>query len=211
MSLPKFYDPALSTGQHTNRLPHWSQQERTYFVTFRLEDSVPMAKLRRHVEARRRWAEKQGPRPWTIEVEREYHIRFFGKVERWLDLGSGSCLLRDPENASIAAECLKFFEDQKSRVHGWVVMPNHVHVLFETMGKATPAELIKSWKGYSARRINERMGRSGSLWQRSYFDRMVRDWEHFARCVRYIRRNPEKAKLAKGEFLTGESELAGRF
>ena len=46
------------------------------------------------------------------------------------------------------------------------------------------------------------------FWQRDYFDRLVRDEKHFANCVRYIRRNPEKAQLSKGEFILWESELA---
>ena len=52
------------------------------------------------------------------------------------------------------------------------------------------------------------LSRSGSLWQRDYFDRLVRDEAHFANCVRYIRRNPEKARLGEAEYLLYESELA---
>jgi len=167
--------------------------------------------MHRHKEERAAWVAVQGPRPWPDSLEREYYRRFFGTVERWMDLGTGECVLRDAENAKVVEECLAFFEGQRSVLHAWVVMPNHVHVLFETIGVVTTGELIGSWKGYSARRINERMGRSGALWQKSYFDRMIRDWEHFGRCVRYIRRNPEKAKLGAGEFLVGGSELAGRF
>jgi len=40
------------------------------------------------------------------------------------------------------------------------------------------------------------------------FDRLIRDANHFANCVRYIRRNPEKARLSDGEYLLHESELA---
>src|SRR5438132_583497 len=50
--------------------------------------------------------------------------------------------------------------------------------------------------------------RSGSLWQRDYFDRLARDEKHFANCVRYIRRNPAKANLSAHEFLLWESETA---
>jgi len=50
--------------------------------------------------------------------------------------------------------------------------------------------------------------RSGPLWQRDYFDRLVRDEKHFANCVRYIRRNPEKAHLGKGQYLLYENEIA---
>ena len=69
-------------------------------------------------------------------------------------------------------------------------------------------KLIRGWKGFTARQINKLLGRSGNFWQRDYFDRLVRDEKHFANCVRYIRRNPEKAQLTKKEFILWESELA---
>ena len=68
--------------------------------------------------------------------------------------------------------------------------------------------MIHTWKLFTARRINARMSRRGSLWMRDYFDRLVRDARHFANCVRYIRRNPAKAHLRPGEYLHYESELA---
>jgi len=50
--------------------------------------------------------------------------------------------------------------------------------------------------------------RVGRLWQRDYFDRLVGNEKHFANCVRYIRRNPEKAGLMDGEFILWESDIA---
>jgi len=41
-----------------------------------------------------------------------------------------------------------------------------------------------------------------------YFDRLVRDARHFANCVRYLRRNPEKTRLPAGEYELYENELA---
>jgi hypothetical protein len=67
---------------------------------------------------------------------------------------------------------------------------------------------MRSWKGFTARQINKPLERSGSLWQRDYFDRLVRDEKHFANCIRYIRRNPEKARLGGGEYILYESETA---
>ena len=69
-------------------------------------------------------------------------------------------------------------------------------------------QLIKSWKAFTARKINELLGQEGRFWQRDYFDRLVRDHSHFARCIRYIRNNPKKAKLREGEYILYESELA---
>ena len=208
---PKFYDPRQPVEVTRNHLPHWSQQATTYFVTFRSADSLPGEKLRRHVEARRRFEQAQGPRPWSPEIERDYHRRFSGTVERWLDAGSGDCPLRDPGNARIVEDTLLFFDGQRYRLHAWVVMPNHVHVLFETRDEQTPSTLLQSWKGFSAREINQLRGRSGPLWQRSYFDRMIRNWPHFGRCVRYILRNPRKAGLSDKHCRMGTSRVADQF
>jgi len=90
----------------------------------------------------------------------------------------------------------------------FVVMPNHVHVLFAPMRKWPLEKIVHSWKRQSAVRINRLIGASGVLWQRDYFDRLVRNEQHFARCVRYIRSNPEKAHLRAGEHMLYESNVA---
>ena len=127
-----------------------------------------------------------------------------------MDRGHGLCLLRERENAKIVEDSLRHFEGERSRLHAWVIMPNHVHVLASLVGDVSLADMLGSWKGFTARQINDRRHASGALWQKSYFDRLVRDWEHFGKCVRYIRKNPEKAGLGKGEYLHGESDLARR-
>jgi REP element-mobilizing transposase RayT len=90
-------------------------------------------------------------------------------------------------------------------------MPNHVHILATVHVGISLKELIGPWKGTSTWAINRQMQRSGKLWQDDYFDRLVRDGDHFASCVRYIRRNPEKAKLREGEYTLYESDLARLF
>jgi putative transposase len=69
-------------------------------------------------------------------------------------------------------------------------------------------KLLQSWKRFTTREINKLLERAGNLWQRDYFDRLVRDEKHLANCVRYIRRNPEKAGLPRNEFGLWESETA---
>ena len=93
----------------------------------------------------------------------------------------------------------------------FVVMPNHLHAVFVQNPEFPLEKLIRSWKGFTARQINKLLGRSGNFWQRDYFDRLVRDEKHFANCVRYIRQNPAKARLAKDEFILWESEIAKAF
>lgn len=207
---PKFYDPAAETLIGTNRLPHWDQRGSTYFLTFRLADSVPTHLLKKRSEEELIWMQIH-PKPWDEKTEQEYHSRFSSQLEAWLDQGMGSCLLRNPSHARLVEETLHFHHGARHLLHAWIIMPNHVHVLAETLGEQTLPLMLKSWKGYTAKQINEAEGRTGPLWQRSYFDRLVRGWEHFGNCVRYIRKNPIKAGLKEGEYLIGESELAGRF
>jgi putative transposase len=89
-----------------------------------------------------------------------------------------------------------------------VVMPNHVHAVLVQNPDYSLEKLIRSWKTFTSRNINKLLVRSGSLWQRDYFDRLVRDETHLANCVRYVRRNPEKARLRNSEYILYESEIA---
>ena len=148
------------------------------------------------------------PQPWTAETEREYHDRFSGAIERWLDAGHGSCVLRRHDCAAVVAEALRHFDGDRVAQISWVVMPNHVHAVFVLNSAWLLENIILSWKGFPARKINPLLRRKGNFWQRDYFDRLVRDAKHLANCVRYIRRNPEKARLRKGEFVLYESEFA---
>ena len=123
-------------------------------------------------------------------------------------LGYGSCLLKNPENAAQIEKSLFYFEDQRSQMLSFVVMPTHVHLVYISHPDWPMEKLIATWKKNSAREINRQENRRGNLWQKDYFDRLIRDRDHFIRCVRYIRNNPQKANLSSGEYSLYESELA---
>ena len=202
-----FFNPYASIRHTENRLPHWQQEGAVYFITFRLADAVP-SRLRNQWESERGAWLRIHPEPWNFGTEREYHQRFSGAIERWLDAGHGACLLRRGDCSEIVAKTLRHFEGVRLVMISAVVMPNHVHALFVQNPEWPLEKLIRSWKGFTARQINQLIGRSGGFWQRDYFDRLVRDERHFANCIRYIRRNPEKARLPPSEFILWESDTA---
>jgi putative transposase len=138
-------------------------------------------------------------------VQREYDRLFTARIERWLDAGHGACPLRAPEHAALVGGALAHFEGERYGQHAWIVMPNHVHALVSLHREWTLEELVRSWKIFSARRINPALGQHGTLWQKDYFDRIVRDEDHFWRAASYIRANPTKANLRPGEYLLWES------
>ena len=205
----KFLDEFSGIQMTRNRLPHWQQDRASYFLTFRLADSIPAELLVNWRREKELWLLNQ-PSPWSAESETEYHKRFSARIDQYLDQGHGSCLLREKANAEIVANTFRYFDHQRYILHQWVVMPNHVHVLL-TVGDVVGLEhILASWKRFSALKINQRTQRSGALWQKDYFDRMIRDWDHFMNVARYIRRNPVKAKLGKGEYLLEEAAWINR-
>jgi putative transposase len=207
MNALPFFNPYAEILHTENRLPHWQQKGATYFVTFRLADSIPSQILGQWRDEREAWL-RLHPQPWTLESELEHHRRFSGAIERWLDEGHGACLLRRPDCAEIVAETLRHFEGERDLMISFAVLPNHVHALFVQNSEWPLEKLLCSWKGFTARQVNKLLGRSGSFWQRDYFDRLIRNQEHLASCVRYIRRNPEKANLTANEFVLWESDIA---
>jgi putative transposase len=99
----------------------------------------------------------------------------------------------------VLEEILMRFQGERVEHHSWVIMPNHLHLLFTP--KIPIETLIKAWKGTSSRRLG-----LGRIWQANYRNTMISDGGHFANAVRYIRRNP--AKLKPGTFTLWESDRA---
>jgi len=204
---PKFFNPWREIERTHNHLPHWQQEGASYFVTWRLADSLPKELLERHYLEREKWLLAH-PQPWDEAIEAEYHRRFSARMDAWLDEGHSSCMLREPAHAKIVAEALRHFDGIRIAMISWVVMPNHVHVLFTLNAEWKLEEMIHAWKRHSANEINRQRGETGPLWMKDYFDRLIRDPAHLNNCARYIRNNPTKARLRAGEYALYESPFA---
>ena len=130
---------------------------------------------------------------------REYAQRFSNRMEKWLDAGYGECILSREDCRQIVAEAFEHFNGSRYALHSYIVMPNHVHVLVEFLAKEDMPKILHSWKSYTASAINRVLGRTGSVWQRDYFDRLVRNADHYGRCLAYIRKNESAARKLWGE------------
>ncbi len=191
----------LRSGIHSRGyLPHVKREGAEYFVTFRLADSLPNEVLLRYEGERAERlkaihaAKHLGRTP--VESEEIINRDFRRKVERQLDQGAGACHLRRPEIAGLVAGALQFFHEKRYRLREWVVMPNHVHVLFWPMPNYLVGEVVKSWKQFTSLRAKRLLGLpAGRFWQPEPFDHWVRNDEERARIARYIRHNPVTARL----------------
>ncbi len=174
-------------------LPHFESDMAIQHVTFHLADGLPKMVLERMED------EIRSLSPEKKDVERRKLI------EASIDAGYGSCILKEPTIAAIVENTLLFFEGQRYSLVAWVVMPNHIHVLFQSMNGWSVAKIVASWKKFTARRIrdylrdaNREIGAS-RIWHREYWDRAIRNDRHFQQTREYILLNPVKAGLVSSE------------
>ena len=154
-------------------------------ITYHLADSMPAAVLAR-------WNEELAS--LTLEAA-EYERR--KRIEAYLDTGKGACWLKQDEIAAVVEGALLFFDNERYRLHAWVIMPNHVHYLLTPFPDRSLSNIIFSQKSYTANQANRILRHTGQFWFEDYFDRYIRDEQHFQAAVNYIEANPMKAGLCK--------------
>lgn len=78
----------------------------------------------------------------------------------------------------------------------WVVMPDHLHWLFE-LRTGSLASVMQRVKSKTAKAVNKASHRQGKVWQDSYHDKAVRQEQDLVHVARYIVANPVRAGLVK--------------
>jgi len=203
----KDFDPGEELQSSRRRLPHWQQDGCTYFVTFRLHDSIPKGKLNEWNEERFRWLRShQLDTSLTLDQilqqlnpkqKKIYYETYWKGYHDSLDACHGSCVLQDPNNSEILADALLFFDGDRYALGDFVVMPNHVHLLVTPSPNESLKQILHSWKRHSARAINQRIHREGQLWQHESYDHIVRNAEQLKRIQKYIANNPKNLKASE--------------
>jgi putative transposase len=107
-----------------------------------------------------------------------------------------SCYRRRPYLSTVAS--MELFEDALERVRlryffvvaGYVVMPEHVHLLVNEPQRGLLSRTIQALKLSVSMR-----GRERPFWQAHYYDFNISTHEKFVEKLRYIHRNPVKRGL----------------
>ena len=82
-----------------------------------------------------------------------------------------------------------------SRTFAYVLMPDHLHWLFELGEGKTLDGLMCSVNGFTSRALAKNHGVRTPLWQDGYHDRALRESEDVRTVSRYIVANPLRANL----------------
>jgi REP element-mobilizing transposase RayT len=175
-----------AAGWHSRGyLPHFDGIEIPQFITIHLADSIPQKVIKR-------WKEEL---KW-LKYEQE-RILVQRRIEKYLDQGYGEALLKHTSVASMVQDSLLKFDGARYHLFAWVVMPNHVHSLMTRFENYELKDILHSLKSYTAHEANKMLHRRGQFWIEDYFDRYIRNQEHFRKTVQYIENNPVKARLCE--------------
>ncbi|MGA2853975.1 MAG: DNA polymerase III subunit alpha [Verrucomicrobiota bacterium] len=215
------FDKSRPAGVTSRCLPHWQQEGTTYFVTFRLADSLPKEVYERWKQERDEALrgtknlveqasslsgaakEEAGWKPAPPAEAEQLAGKLREQLDSHLDQGHGECWLRNSKVSELVETALRHFDGERYLLGSYVVMPNHVHVLVRPVMEHKLSDILHSWKSFTANEANKMLGRRGSFWQDESFDHIVRDGHQLERFQRYIHENPVKAKLQQGEFKLG--------
>ena len=169
---------------YRRRLPHDYETDQSVFLTWRLHDSLPPH------------------RPFPTDTLNSGQA--FAAMDRLLDEAcDGPLYLRQPAIADMIVEAIQFNANILGhyRLHTFVVMPNHVHLL-ATPTVALP-KLTKSLKGITAKRANTMLALTGKrFWQEESYDHLARHEREFEKIRNYIEEDPVRAGLVReaGEY-----------
>jgi hypothetical protein len=122
-SRPRFGEVTI---RDRGRLSHWEKESATYFITFRLDDSLPKSMLERIEWERQNLVETAKQLNRELSAGERKKLRSTKVVEAYLDKGSGVCHLNNPEIARTIADALLHFDGRRYRLFAWCVLPNHV-------------------------------------------------------------------------------------
>jgi putative transposase len=121
-----------------------------------------------------------------------YAVRF--SLRRDCDVG-----LTRPAAAPLIVGALAFHAGLRYELYDYAVMPDHVHAIMKPVVRGGTAEhlwcLTRDLKRWTARRINELLGRRGPLWRDETYDRIIRNQAEYAEWARYIYHNSVAAGL----------------
>jgi putative transposase len=93
---------------------------------------------------------------------------------------------------TLVKEALLHFDGQRYQIFAYVVMDDHVHVLFIPLADWEVGAITHTWKSFTANQMQRRFHRRGAVWRDESLDRIVRNDEEFQEKGNYILDNPRR-------------------
>ena len=125
-------------------------------------------------------------RQGRVSLQNQIYLVTFvteGRKPRFTNLQCGRVMIRSLKNC------------KHTKTLAFVVMPDHVHWLFQLLDEASLAQVLQAVKSVSAHQLNSFLNRKGRIWQSGFHDHALRKEEAVIEAARYIIANPLRAGL----------------
>ena len=107
--------------------------------------------------------------------------------------------MQSERNALLLVDVLRsYVAAGRFRIHDFVIMPNHLHLLLTVGREMTVERAMQFIKGGFSYRLRKEHGYLGEVWQGGFSEVRIVDQESFLRHRECIAANPVKAGLAEG-------------
>jgi len=107
-------------------------------------------------------------------------------------------LKEEEEFLNLVCDDLRYYLDQsKAPLHGYVLMPDHVHLVISLLDGQDVSELVKIIKPRTTKIWNRRHDPNGKIWQKGFYDHVIQDERDFMEHLEYMHKNPIKHGLAE--------------
>ena len=163
---------------HIKSLLHINHPNAIQFVTFRTQESLSYYLQHNNIDTTDSTAKQQ------LEMD------------KILDVSKAGAIL----NGSVIELLMQYLLSKNNSLYQLIavsIMPNHVHIMFEQL--VPLAQIMQNVKGGSSLLINRYLDKSGVLWDKSYYDKIVRTEVQFKITYEYIKNNAYKAELADAQ------------
>lgn len=201
--------------RYRNRLPHIQPVGGSFFITFRLYNSLSkqlLIKIQREVEEKILSLQSIADEEERRKLELDLSQRHFKLLEKELDSEFGkNHFLKNEQVANIVQEELFKWDGIYYDLLCFTIMSNHVHMVIDTSVQLLKEEIyldiennyvqldqiLKRIKGSTACRCNRLLKRTGQFWERESWDVYIRNQKMLQNVITYTLENPVKKGLVK--------------
>lgn len=205
---------------YKRNLPHIQPSGYAFFVTLRLDGTLPIQlieKLKREYETEFEKLESIKNIQLKKETFTKIKWNYFLKYEKYLDSSKfGRKWLSNNNIAQVLVNTYNFYNNKRYDLICYTVMSNHSHIILLPRKEFYDAELehhiakgfkentyyfltniLRDIKKYSAKESNKILIRKGQFWHHESYDHVIRNKKELLKLVEYVLNNPVKVGLCK--------------
>jgi REP element-mobilizing transposase RayT len=188
----------MPLAAYFQKLPHFQHPDACYFLTYRLEGSIPKLKIQQlqdeyEFKLKQLQSQKMAAKELYLQKQ-QLQFDYFKVGDAYLDKKLNEPYwLKEEEVAQIVYNSLLYLAQSKIKLWCFCIMPNHVHAVLNLLNKEDDLfKIMQQHKSFTGVQANKVLGRNGQFWEKETYDHIIRPGQ-FESIVGYTLYNPVMA------------------